>query len=415
MRGKFYDKIIIRCAFIYLFWMFFYGLIIKLTISNEFLFQIKTHVTDVMLILIMMMAILKTKKITKSQFFLASILLIEVLINVVLHGVNSDVIIALLYATRGFIAPMLVGYTLINTSIDEEEIKKFFSWLKMTAIVFLVGNTVLSFMQAIRGYEWTSQFYTGYSFYGTDQYSKVRISMASDLLRTPGITGAFTSSATYSLLCMAYLIQECKSKFFQIVIMVLTLMSIWFTYNKTVLVLYMIILILHLFINLPHTVKYTMLIIIFGGVGIGAIYIMSSMGIGVNEGELGFSTFARIEFWKSLSDIVSPLEMIVPYNMVNYAANGEGMLSCWDNFYLYCLFSFGVFGLYYFFKIIVKLYKINSYKKSDNSTFYLYLTIVLLLSGIFNNISNGKSFLGLFLIINGIVWRNNLNKKVERT
>lgn len=409
-RQKRLDKSIMFCIYIYIVWMFFYGIIIKFTIESSFLFMIKTYVTDAMLALIILLCFIKKRAITKDQFVFVIFILSAVVVNLIVHGSSEDNIIGLLYTIRGFIAPMIAGYCLCNVIIDQEYTDRFFRRMLVLSIIFLFGNALLSVLQAQNGYTWASRFYTGYSFYGTDTYSNIRITMAAGLLRTPGLPASFTSSAMYSLISMAVILTMGKNKLLKVASILLAFVAIWLTYNKTVLILFVIVLVMHLFSRMPHTFRYMIFLAMGGALFLAFIIVTTQMGIGVDEGDLTFSTLARIEFWLSIREVVSPLEVLIPYNMFEYTANGEGMLACWDNFYLYALFSFGIIGLYYFLKLSIKMVRRNIRKTSVFYDFYVYLAIMFYLSAIFNNVSNGKSFLGMFILLNGMIWRSNKKK-----
>lgn len=401
------DKIIMLCVYIYIAWMFFYGIIIKFTIGNSFLFAIKTYISDIILVLIIVLCFIKKKSITKDRFLFFFFILFVIIINLIVHGTSQDSITGLLYTIRGFIAPMIAGYHLCASAIDREVIDKFFKRMFILSIVFLIGNMILSILQAQNGYMWASKFYTGYSFYGTDQYSRIRITMASGLFRAPGLPASFTSSAMYSLISMALILAVGKNRLLKVITVLMAFIGIWLTYNKTVLVLFAIILIMHLFSKMPRSFRYMIFLVMGALLLFASIFVTTKMGIGVDESDLIFSTLARVEFWLSIQEIVSPLEMLVPYNMFKYTAVGEGMLASWDNFYLYALFSFGIVGLYCFLKFSIKMVKENILKKSIFYNFYIYLAIMFYLAAIFNNVSNGKSFLGIFILLNAIVWKNN--------
>lgn len=409
-RQKKLDTLIMLCIFIYIAWMFFYGIIIKFTIGNSFLFTIKTYVSDMMLVMIIALCFVKKKTITRDQFLFFGFIMFVIAINFIVYGLNQNSITALLYTIRGFIAPMIAGYHLCNVVIDQEFIDRFFRKMFVLSIIFLLGNILLSVLQARNGYMWASQFYTGYSFFGTDQYSRIRITMASGLLRAPGLPASFTSSAMYSLISMAVILTVGKNRLLKVVSILLAAVGIWFTYNKTVLILFVIVLIMHLFSNMPRSFRYTILLIIVGALLFAFILVTTQMGIGVDESDLTFSTLARVEFWLSIRDIVSPLEVLLPYNMFKYTAIGEGMLACWDNFYLYALFSFGIIGFYCFLKLSIKMVKENIKKGMTYYNFYIHLAIMFYFAAIFNNVSNGKSFLGIFILLNGMVWKSNKNK-----
>lgn len=410
-----FDKAITLCVFIYIFWMFFYGLIIKFTIFNSTLFFLKTYVTDAVLVLIIVFSLAKKSRLTKNQFFFIAYMIVVVALNLTVHGFSDDSITGLLYTVRGFIAPMIAAYCMLNVSIDRKHIDKLFDFLFAISILFLVSNTLLSYLQARNGYQWASQFYTGYSFYGKDAYSKLRITMSRGMLRAPGISGGFTSSAMYSLISLALILTKSKNRLTKLVFILLAAISIGLTYNKTVIILFAIVLIMHLFSRMPHTFRYMLFLSMGGLLLLAFIVVVSQAGIITDESGLTFSTLARVEFWTSIGDVVSPLEVIVPYNMLEYAANGEGMLACWDNFYLYALFAFGIYGLYLFIDLSRKIVKVNIKKSSYNYNFYIYLAIMFFLAAIFNNVSNGKSFLGIFMLLNGAIWKFNNEQRNEKS
>ena len=89
-------------------------------------------------------------------------------------------------------------------------------------------GSILSIIEEMMGWEWTSKFYTGYSFYGTDPYSKIKVANSFGLLRVPGLTGNYSTFVLYSLIAIVIIIINTKSKIFKAIWMTLGIICIFF-------------------------------------------------------------------------------------------------------------------------------------------------------------------------------------------
>ena len=178
-------------------YVFFYGIIVKITISNNLLFQIKTYIPEVLLLVIMIECVMQGKlHIKKATFYLLTYSILVFIFNLFSFGLNEQA----LYLVRDIYIPLFAFAFIIEAKITEYGTEYFFDKIIPLLKIYLVLGLTLAVLEQIRGWEWTSQFYTGYSFYGQDPYSKVKIAHNLGLLRAPSLSGNFATFGYYCLI-----------------------------------------------------------------------------------------------------------------------------------------------------------------------------------------------------------------------
>ncbi|MPN13030.1 hypothetical protein SDC9_160350 [bioreactor metagenome] len=164
---------------LYIFIIYFYGLITKFTINNKFLFSIKTILPEFLLMIIICISILiilkkGTYKIkNKYLFSLICYIGFIFIINLCMKPSIDEVA----FVIRDLILPITVLFCLTQIDFNQEEIIKIINNLIRIFIIFTIIGFVLALIQRNMDWEWTSKFYTGYSFYGVDPNSKIKTSI----------------------------------------------------------------------------------------------------------------------------------------------------------------------------------------------------------------------------------------------
>ena len=250
--------------------------------------------------------------------------------------------------------------------------------------------------------EWTSKFYTGYSFYNVDPYSKVKISESSGQLRAPGLTGNHVSFSYYGLIAIIAILNKKNLKpIFKVFFFSCEIIILICTLNKTAMVILMIIAMYYLLKKINKVIRVLFMVVS----GSGALFYMLTH----IDNDIFYSTLDRFRFWGILVSYLNPLEIIFPYNSFLYNPGAEGILSFWDNTYLFFLFSLGIVGSVYVF-FLCYILSVNGIAAHPNMRlFFKYLYILLILSSLFNNITNGRAYFGLYLLIGGIYYSRNIN------
>ncbi len=184
------------CLF-YIIYVFLYGVVIKFTMPNEILFSVKTYIPETILGIICVMC--NGSKIQTNSALLIIWSLLVFIINVINYGTGES----MFYLLRDIYIPMLTFCFIKNVSFAEDDVEKFQQRLIVFSKAYLVVGLALCIMEQIKGWEWTSAFYTGYSFYGQDPVSKVKIAHNLGLLRASSLTGNFATFGFYCLICYA--------------------------------------------------------------------------------------------------------------------------------------------------------------------------------------------------------------------
>ncbi len=389
------EKKIISLLIAYLILVFFYGIVIKFTIAVPILFIIKTYLPEIILIIISGGCLFYGRTLKTKRFFaIGGLYFIGILVvSIVYTGVSYDSF----YCIRDLFLPIYMSMAVASWKFERESLDRFLKIFERICFVYLIIGAFLGAIEVLNGWRWTSVFYTGYEFYNVDPYSKVRITQASGLLRAPGLTGAPVTFAYYGLVCCILIMANKKRHWLWKVLAAICEMAIlWETSNKTAIVIMAAVLFLYIFRRVNKTIRYMML----GGLGLFAVgYILTH-----SSADVFYSTFDRFNYWKKIGDSTNLLEIVFPYNSLSYNPNAEGVLSFWDNSYFMFLFSTGIFGTIWIYIHCYKMCKANIKMFPEHSFLFEVTFIFLLLASAFNNITNGRAYFTLFLVINSVFY-----------
>lgn len=390
------EKMKLNLCLLYIMFVFMYGMVIKLTMSNNILFQVKTYIPEMMLGLIAVLGIWKNGlKIKPYLFILLFYSIIVLVFNICVYGLNQQG----LYCMRDIYIP-LVAFCFIGTKVSEEAAQDFSKKLVIFLKCYLIVGLFLAIMQQIKGWEWTSAFYTGYSFYGQDPVSKIKIAHNFGLLRSPSLSGNFATFGYYCLIASVYIAAYTEKKIVRIFWDIITVACMVLATNKSAVVAFGIILLLRQTVEARKKstkVNNLIIILLIGLIGISTLFLI---GDNTNTSDIFASLFERINVWKEILAGTSFLEVLFPYKQFTYGSGVEGGLGFWDNTYLYFLFTQGIVGTILWVQAIKRTYNLRMKEKNISAHHYVYeLTVVLLVLGLTVNVTQGRGFLAPYLVL----------------
>lgn len=394
------EKYALNLYLAYFVYVFIYGIVVKLTFANSTLFVIKTYVPETILVLIAMLAVLKNGiKIKKSAFLLLTYSVVVFLINICLHGLTEQAV----YCIRDIYIPMAFFCFTTMIAVSNEGMQTFFVRLTRFFKIYLVVGLLLAVVQQIKGWEWSSTFYTGYSFYGQDPVSKVKIAHNFGLLRAPSLSGNFATFGYYCLIAVIFIDANSNKIWKRVLWDIITFACLILATNKSAIVAFAVIILLRTTEGLRNKsarLNNLIIILIVGFIGLTTVLLVGDNSDGSN---ILTGVFARFDVWKNIFTAVSFIEAIFPYKQIMYGSGAEGGLGFWDNTYLYSLFTQGIIGTYLWVSLLRRAYRTRMRAGNIIIQHYIYeLTIAFLVLGLTVNVTQGRGFLAPYLVLLGI-------------
>ena len=392
-----YENGIINLCLSYIIYVFLYGIVIKFTISNSILFQFKTYIPELFLVLIILISILRNGlRLNSFSVPLLGYSIVVFLMNLVLCGFNEQA----LYWIRDLYIPLVAFCFLLMDSFSERGLNVFTERLVAFFKFYLVVGFVLALVQQLKGWEWASSFYTGYTFYEQDPISKIKIAHNMGLLRAPSLSGNFATFGYYCLIAVVFINAKTNKLWKKIFWDILALSCMVLATNKSAIVAFAVVFILTQTVDLRNKSKRlnnTILILILAFLGITTVMFLGDNSSGQN---IFTSMFARFEVWKGILSDTSLFEVLFPYKQFMYGSGVEGWVSFFDNTYLYCLVTQGIVGAILWIYVLSKVYKVRMEHKNPKIQYYIYaLTICLLVLGLTVNVTQGRGFFSPYLIL----------------
>lgn len=378
--------------FIYLVLLFYYGLAIKF-LYNTVLIQYLKFIPEIVLTAFLILLLLQSGRLLLTRFDLILLLLIALIY--VLSSLAIPNMSSVILSVRDFLFPIISLIVIKNSSMHEEDIYHYYKIFVIVAGTFLLASVYFGYLQHINTFEYMSKFYIGKVVYGKDAVSSITIKTVNGGVRALGLVGDSTKYGFYSLLSMIVLSCWFKTRKAAIVSFVLATINIYFSTNKTALVLAFVLFLFiysKLFSGLPKNIAISVILI-------GLLVLAYSI---VKNPQDFFSVYDRLENWRK-GDYITAKNIIIGTQFFQYF-NG-GWMSIMDNTYLFGVCSVGIVGYAVLFAYFFK----NSF---NISTITQSLLIVFIIAGLSTNLFSARTFIGLFCILCGIenvVYRNKFN------
>lgn len=392
-----YEKCTVNLCLIYIIYVFLYGIVIKITFSNTTLFQIKTYIPEAVLALIVMMGLLRNGiKLKGFSMPLLGYSAFVFLINLVIYGLSEQAF----YWIRDLYIPLAAFCFLLMIKFSPDGMKQLSKKLGVFFKIYLISGLVLALNQQLQGWEWASSFYTGYTFYGQDEISKVKIAHNMGLLRAPSLSGNFATFGYYCLIAVIFINANTKGFWKKLFWDIIALLCMVLATNKSAIVAFAVVFVLRQTVDLRKRSRKLNNIILVLVVGFLGITTMMFLGDNSSEQNILTSLFARFDVWEGILADTSVLETLFPYKQFMYGSGAEGGVSFFDNTYLYSLFTQGIIGTVLWVYVLGKVYKSRMKRGSLMVRHYVYeLTIALLVLGLTVNVTQGRGFLSPYLVL----------------
>ena len=410
MAGNKSEKRVMILVISYLVYVFCYGIVIKLTIFNATIFQIKTIVPELIICAVIGYCAVHGLKEFKRIYVLLIIHLFSVfVINYTLHGFNS-------YIIRDLYLPLILFIALTSTFFSEESIDYFFSKMIIFAKLYLILGLILAIVEQKMGWQWTSVFYTGYQFYGQDPYSKIKIAHNIGMVRAPSLSGNFATFGYYCLICNVIVLSREKKFKKRMIWNIITVLCIVLATNKSAFIAFCVYLMLEETLNIRKKNSKINALIIIIMIFVALFSMLWLTGESSGAATYNGGLLERLNIWKELVSEANYLEILFPFNQFIYSSGTSGTLGFWDNSYLYSLFSIGVIGVLLGSFSVSEIYKRIRISNNEYIVFVAnYLLVLLLVLGLTVNITQGRGFLTIFLLIIGVFSSSNYNVHEEKS
>lgn len=419
---KLEKNIIKYLIMIYFLFIYFNGIVTKtIILINTNLLSVKGIIPDITLIILCIYGLylsLKYKFKTKNIYFIGIYFFVIIFVVSLIDLKNFNQFI---FTFRDVLLPFLLLITLVNIKVDYKFSKELLNFIERFFEIAVIIGTCLAIIQYINGWEWTSKFYTGYSFYGADKLSNIVIKTIEGNLRVPSISGSHVLFGIMNVVA-AYIfiikkhINECKYFYLK---QLLCVIGCYISTSRTALIM---IITLYLFILLNNNVILKYVISIFSCILIYMSLYIDKISTDSYMLSIG-SLIARVNVvWKSLLDSVDLKLLFMGKNVYSVGSgvsfidsNSSNLYRVMDNSYIFILFSYGIIGCILIGLIIYIMCKLIN-EKIIKVTFVCF-TQSILLGAIFTNLLQGRAIVGVYFLIYFMIKDfkiNNLEKEQNR-
>lgn len=398
MRKSKIDKVIAFLLELYFIFIFFYGVVIKVTFPSQILFSLKTYVPEALLALVCVCAVMKKNRISKSAFFMMVVYLSVFGLNLLTSFSTSSFMMTF----RDVLIPIVVGFMLTTIKLDERSAESFLRKMTMICYIALLAGMIIGVIQYSHDWQWTSSWYTGYPFWGEDTRSSMYIMTTGNHVRVPSITGHNVKFAMYSFFQFLFIAcfygnkTKARNQFIPITALIMMLVNVFVSNNKTTLVIIFLIFALYLMRKFECRTR-AIACVAFIALGAYVYYEIST------SSDFLLSFYDRFSKWSVLKDPAMLRNIVLPISTYNFAGNSATeipVLNYWDNTYFYFLFSFGAIGVIALVNWMKKLYSSiqNSAKGRNVKVFITFLTVFAGMAACTTSIVLGRCFFNVYMI-----------------
>lgn len=408
-----FNKVLSNLIAIYIFLLMFGGVLTKVTFKHPLLFELKKILPDIVyisLIICGVIYILSSKKLKIRKSNIRNLIFYYVIGIVILNFMYIEKFgIDTIYILRDNILPFLGLWIFSNVVLEDEFKRDLIKKIFFICVIQAIMGFMLAMVQSKLGWEWTSNFYTGYSFYEQDPISNIKIWESNGRLRVPSLAGQSAIFAYYNVFCMTIFLNFGRNKYIKYILTAISFINIVLATSKVSVVVSIVIICIYVTYNLEFNFKtfiYSMLI---------SCAVILFLNIALNHSSILYSLNDRVSnVWVNIFRQIQVNEYILPINIFNSInTNTEMYLKTTDSMYITILINYGIIGIIMSGILIVNFFKgiNNNYKN-----FLFMLIVMFLLIGITTNIFEGRAFASIFFLIvpifvNGDVNKVNFNKK----
>ena len=372
---------------IYFLVLFYYGLFIKIFINLNIISYLK-YIPEILICTVCLLTIPNFKYKRKSFWDLIIILCFFVISIISLNKLTNA--LALMLFIRDVMIPILVFFIIKNSYFKNTYYTKLKHFFVVFMYTFLIVSAPFGLLEHIKGWEWTSFFFTGKVFYGVDNISSISIKTANGIFRAIGLVGDTAKYGIYSVIAflMIYLLSD-KNNVKIIFPYLMAVINSYLSTNKTSLITLLIILIFFLISKVKIKEKKAIAFLVL-------FLICLTFILNIN---IFPSMIERFQYWQSYIKI-NLSNILISTNVYNFFASND-FNSVMDNSYFFGMQAFGtVFYICFLFYI---------YKTTKQMPLFFYCFLII---GLTTNVFSGRSFFGIFLLITGL-FANQIHHKEQ--
>lgn len=403
------NKLIMITISIYIIVYSFSGVFTRLAINFNVL-GIKKVLPEILIFILLFIVFIKIilENRIKTDVLIAIVIMYFTckIIGSLYSGVSLNQII---FTLRDIYIPFFMLVIILNINFNHYEKKKLIKSLNGLMLITVLAGLILACIQIAEGWEWSSKFYTGYSFYGIDELTGIKISHINWLLRPPTITGNHVTFGILSVFAAFIFIEysSYKKSKLSLIKNLICIVNVFLSTSRTAIVM-IFILYGYYFISKDKLKKNSLIVPILILISVGILYINSTTLLSTS------SFMERINnAWFPILHDLSVKDFILGKNIYNV---GQGLkfaesyysydflvFGVFDNMYLYLLASYGIIGVTLFLALMGRIAVLAGDK------YFKGLTYAVCISGIFTNLFQGRAVFYIYFILFSII-KNNENK-----
>lgn len=313
----------------------------------------------------------------------------------VMSIISAPSITAILSAIRDLLEPCLFLITLSTMKLTNKEKKKLVDLLENSLIIFVLIGAYFAISQKINDPQATAMYFTGHSVWGVDVEDGIRMSTGAFGFKVLGTTASAETFGFYNMFAIIVVLFSRKRRIVKIAITVFSFVNMYCSGMKTAILV--AILVMYIYLTYRYGKKARLIVKIgFVLIMVGLFYYMVFVLSDWEES----SVYARLVLWKSLLSKENLINLFIPTKAFFYSAKAgnKGIISFWDNSYLYFAYSTGIVGLAMLVNLLnskVKaLYKICGDMINAGSM----VLLSILLSGLSTCLFLGRNYLAIAII-----------------
>lgn len=270
----------------------FNGILRHVGLTVSIIETLRPYLPEMFMVFIILAWLVSGTRLARSDLYFWLYTLAVCCISLI--SVNS--LTSVLGTVRDLLEPFILISIVSSIRLHDDEVDSLMKLIRDILGIFMIIGFAFALYQNIMGWEWTSKYFAGYSFYGTNSDESLRIAYSWLGFKSLGTTASAENFGFYNAFAILFILfYGFRNRLVNVLLTVLAIMSILLSGMKTPLLIAVVLIFATIFLPRYRETG------IAGKLGMVAVGVIAFIYLVFGQGSWTESSmYSRLEFWSQL-------------------------------------------------------------------------------------------------------------------